>query len=181
MTIADGRGVRDKRPETLWFLVMKLVRQQHEARCTDDYLDIVLECAQRGDLDPLIEVFENRKGSLRLKPAMLKFVAEVLRRAKKPNKKFPRLATTDRQFEIATFVQMQTARMGLTEAYKKAAERFEYKDTRQIRTIYTQYRKLCMLVLKQIEQTDFGDKEKRAAKRVCRKLGIPDLFVASGS
>ena len=176
----SATGVVHPEPrEAVWFLGKKLLVERLKARCPWDYQDIVLHWAQKGDLNPLTEFFENRAvrtRSLRLKPSVLKFLAEVLRRAKKADKKIATMETVDRQFEIATFVHMRKASTGLTKAYEQAAEKFGYKGTRQIRTIYSEYRKFCELELLQwqAESMDF-DEQKKAGKRVQRKLGMPQV------
>jgi hypothetical protein len=185
MTIDQSREARRimEFREAQWFMSLEFMRQLEKARCPDTYLDRVLQWAQQGDLDPLAEIFENRKSSLRLKPAMLELLAKVLRRAKKSDKNVARMATGDRHFQIATFVQMRKGRMGLTKAYQEAAKNFGYIDTRQIRRIYTNYRKLCMSHLEwleQIAQSDSFDKEQKAgAKILVRKYTYDIPFLAS--
>ena len=154
------------------YVTGKIIDLALHGKCPDGYLDHILYWAQRGDLDPLVKVFESRKGSLRLKPAMLKFLAEVLRRAKKRNKKFPRMATADRQFEIATFVYLNKDHIGLIQAYKEAAKKFRYKNTRQIRAIWKKAEKFVITHFWELERLDLNLEAKNALKIYGRKLGI---------
>jgi hypothetical protein len=121
----------------------------HKARCSNEYLDFLLQWAQQGDLNPLIEVFENCKRPLRLKPAMLKFLAEALRRVRKPEKNIARMATGERQYGIAVFVDGLKDHIGLMKAYQEAAKIFGYKDTKRVRDIYKHFAKLAIEELEQ--------------------------------
>ena len=97
-----------------WFMSAQSTNEALKARCPSEYLDnqLLPWAQEKGDLNPLIEFFETRTHSIRLRPAMLKFLAEVLRRTKKPNKKIARLATGKRQFEIATDLRWAAAMVG---------------------------------------------------------------------